>query len=192
MLKRRNVFLLNAIFALILSMSLLSCAKKTVQREEAVAPPEEIKPSETVTSPAVTPPPKPMPGPVEENLFQAQRQRKKEEAVFANEDIHFDFDRYDLKPKAREILSDKAFFLRKYPGVKILIEGHCDERGTNEYNLALGERRANSAKQYLVQLGISEGRISTVSYGEERPLDPGHNEEAWARNRRAHFEIVSR
>ena len=76
--------------------------------------------------------------------------------------------------------------------MKIQIEGHCDERGTVEYNLALGERRANSAKRYLTSLGIPENRISTISYGKERPLDPGHNEEAWTKNRRAHFVILSK
>jgi peptidoglycan-associated lipoprotein len=76
------------------------------------------------------------------------------------------------------------------PNAKIRIEGHCDERGTNEYNMALGERRANSAKKYLIKLGVKESQLSTISYGEEKPLDPGHNEEAWAMNRRAHFAIV--
>ena len=80
----------------------------------------------------------------------------------------------------------------KYPKVKIQIEGHCDERGTAEYNLALGERRSNSAKKYLISLGVPEGRISTISYGKEKPLDPGHNEEAWAKNRRDHFIILSK
>ncbi len=107
-------------------------------------------------------------------------------------DIHFDFDRYDIRPGDAEILKENAALLLRYPKVRIQIEGHCDERGTNEYNLALGERRANSAKRYLVSLGISEDRISTISYGEERPLDPGHNEEAWAKNRRAHFVILSK
>jgi peptidoglycan-associated lipoprotein len=76
--------------------------------------------------------------------------------------------------------------------VKIQIEGHCDERGTIEYNLALGERRANSTKRYLISLGIGDKRISTISYGEEKPLDPGHNEEAWAKNRRAHIIVISK
>lgn len=107
-------------------------------------------------------------------------------------DIHFDFDKYDIRPGDAEILKENAALLLKYPKAKIQIEGHCDERGTNEYNLALGERRANSAKRYLVSLGISEDRLSTISYGEERPLDPGHNEEAWAKNRRAHFVILSK
>ncbi|UCF55852.1 MAG: peptidoglycan-associated lipoprotein Pal, partial [Deltaproteobacteria bacterium] len=102
------------------------------------------------------------------------------------------FDRYDLTPRAREILSQNAELLLKHSQVDIQIEGHCDERGTIEYNLALGDRRSNNAKQYLLSLGVSPNRISTISYGEEMPADPGHNEEAWAQNRRAHFIVLSR
>jgi len=107
-------------------------------------------------------------------------------------DIHFDFDKYAIRPGDAEILKANAAVLAKNPNVKIQIEGHCDERGTSEYNLALGERRANSTKNYLSSLGISAPRISTISYGKERPLDPGHNEEAWAKNRRSHFIITSK
>jgi peptidoglycan-associated lipoprotein len=107
-------------------------------------------------------------------------------------DIHFDFDKYDIRPGDTEILKENGTLLKKYPKVKIQIEGHCDERGTVEYNLALGERRANSTKKYLTSLGISPDRISTISYGKEKPLDPGHNEEAWAKNRRAHTIILSK
>jgi peptidoglycan-associated lipoprotein len=107
-------------------------------------------------------------------------------------DIHFDFDKYDIRPEDAGILSENATLLKKNPKVKIQIEGHCDEKGTVEYNLALGERRANSTKDHLVSLGISSDRISTISYGKEKPLDPGHNEEAWAKNRRAHVIVSSR
>jgi len=107
-------------------------------------------------------------------------------------DIHFDFDKYDIRSEDVEILKGNAALLLKNPRVKIQIEGHCDERGTVEYNLALGERRANSAKKYLISFGISADRISTISYGEEKPLDPGHHEEAWSKNRRAHFIIISK
>ncbi len=106
--------------------------------------------------------------------------------------IHFDFDKYDIRPQDAEILKQNAEVLKRFPTVKIQIEGHCDERGTEEYNLALGERRANSAKRYLISLGISADRITTISYGEERPLDPAHNEEAWAKNRRAQFVITAK
>jgi peptidoglycan-associated lipoprotein len=107
-------------------------------------------------------------------------------------DIRFDFDKYDIRPGDAEILKENAALLMQYPKVKIQVEGHCDERGTNEYNLALGERRANAAKKYLLTLGISTDRISSISYGEEKPLDTGHNEEAWFRNRRGHFVILSK
>lgn len=106
--------------------------------------------------------------------------------------IHFDFDKYEIRPEDALILQENAALLMKHPAVKIQIEGHCDERGTVEYNLALGERRANNAKKHLVSSGISKDRISTISYGKERPLDPGHNEEAWAKNRRDHFVILSK
>jgi peptidoglycan-associated lipoprotein len=107
-------------------------------------------------------------------------------------DIHFDFDKYDIRPGDAALLKENAALLNKYPNVKIQMEGHCDERGTVEYNLALGERRANQAKNYLVSLGISSARISTISYGKEKPLDPGHNEGAWAKNRRAHTVVTAK
>jgi peptidoglycan-associated lipoprotein len=107
-------------------------------------------------------------------------------------DIHFQFDQYDLSEEARKILTEDAKVLSNHPSLRIQIEGHCDERGSNEYNLALGERRAMGAKLYLIKLGVQENRLSTISYGEERPVDPGHNEEAWAKNRRCHFVILSR
>jgi peptidoglycan-associated lipoprotein len=107
-------------------------------------------------------------------------------------DVRFDFDRYNIRPTETEILKGNVALLKKYPGMKFQIEGHCDERGTSEYNLALGERRANSIMKYLVSLGIESNRISTISYGEERPFDPGHNEDAWAKNRRAHFVILKK
>jgi len=107
-------------------------------------------------------------------------------------DIRFDFDKYNIRPGDTAILKENAAVLKKYHNVKVQIEGHCDERGTNEYNLALGERRANSTKNYLLSMGISPERISTISYGEERPVDPGHNEEAWTKNRRAHTIITAK
>ncbi|MBN2244658.1 MAG: peptidoglycan-associated lipoprotein Pal [Candidatus Aminicenantes bacterium] len=107
-------------------------------------------------------------------------------------DIHFEFDKYSIPLKEAEILRENCALLKNHSGMKFQIEGHCDERGTGEYNLALGERRANSTKKYLVSLGIEPGRISTISYGEERPLDQGRNEEAWTKNRRAHFVILKK
>ncbi len=102
-------------------------------------------------------------------------------------DINFDFDKYNLRPEARDILKGHAAWLAGNKDYKMVIEGHCDERGTTEYNLALGERRAVEAMKYLVGLGVDAKRMKTISYGEEMPLDPGHTEEAWAKNRRDHF-----
>lgn len=124
---------------------------------------------------------------LENEAIREEMQRARE--AFVSEDIHFDFDQSVLTSQARDILERKAAWLRRNPGASVMIEGHCDERGTAEYNIALGERRARSAMDFLIDLGISASRLSTVSYGEERPLDPRHNEAAWAKNRRAHFAI---
>ena len=104
-------------------------------------------------------------------------------------DIHFDFDQYSISQEDRKILSSHADYLLKNKNVKIIIEGNCDERGTTEYNLALGDHRALEAKKFLVNSGVDRERIKTISYGKERPLDPDHNEEAWAKNRRDHFVV---
>ncbi|MEK6692484.1 MAG: peptidoglycan-associated lipoprotein Pal, partial [Nitrospirota bacterium] len=104
--------------------------------------------------------------------------------------IYFDYDKYNIRDDVKAILEKNAAWLKKNPGVKIQVEGHCDERGSNEYNLALGDRRARSARDYLVLLGVDPKRVSTISFGEEKPLDPGHNEEAWTKNRRGHFVIL--
>lgn len=114
---------------------------------------------------------------------------KKAKEDFENRDVLFPYDSYVLSQEARALLQEKARFLQQNPELKTLIEGHCDERGTKEYNLALGDRRAQAAKRYLTGLGIAPDRMKTVSYGKERPLYPGHNEEAWAKNRRAHFAL---
>jgi peptidoglycan-associated lipoprotein len=107
-------------------------------------------------------------------------------------DIHFDFDKYAIRAQDREVLSKDAAWIKKNNPNAVTIEGNCDERGTAEYNLALGERRALETKKYLVTLGIEEKILKTISYGNERPLDPGHNEGAWAQNRRAHFVAGSK
>lgn len=104
--------------------------------------------------------------------------------------IHFAFDSFDLRPDARTTLQRKAELLKANPEIRLLIEGHCDERGTAEYNLALGERRARAAYEFLVLLGINPSRLQIVSYGKERPLDPASNETAWAANRRAQFKLL--
>jgi peptidoglycan-associated lipoprotein len=109
--------------------------------------------------------------------------------TFENQDIYFDFDAYTLSEPAKRTLDEKVAFLKRYPKVKVTIEGHCDERGTTEYNLALGERRANSALQYLANSGVSRANLTTISYGKERPVVSGNDEAAWAKNRRDHFAL---
>lgn len=106
--------------------------------------------------------------------------------------VYFDYDKFDIKDEYKAVLEENARFLKNNSTIKIRIEGHCDERGTREYNLALGEKRANAAKQYLVSLGIEEDRIDTISFGKEKPLALCHNESCWWQNRRAHFVIISK
>jgi peptidoglycan-associated lipoprotein len=130
---------------------------------------------------------------------EARRAREAEEAIkpidSAEEEalefgeIYFDYDKYNLSGKSISTLSENAEMLMDSPGMDIVIQGHCDERGTDEYNLALGEKRGQAARDFLVNFGIAKSRISVISYGEERPVDPGHDEEAWAKNRRAEFVI---
>jgi peptidoglycan-associated lipoprotein len=121
-------------------------------------------------------------GPGGENIGMAG-----EEGVL--KDVNFAFDSYKIDGKAKDVLNANAEWLKANAGSKVQIEGHCDERGTNEYNMALGNNRARAAFDYLRTLGVEVSRMSTVSYGEELPLDPRHNEEAWAKNRRAHSKL---
>jgi peptidoglycan-associated lipoprotein len=137
----------------------------------------------------------------EEDLKQAQmaeqaaREEEEKRAeiaaaqMFMNEDVYFYFDSSALEDVAKDLLYQKAKWLRMDPDASVIIEGHCDERGTNAYNIALGDRRAVSTKVFLLDLGIDANQLSTISYGEERPVDTGKNEEVWAQNRRAHFMI---
>ncbi len=142
---------------------------------EPPAPKEEVKKEE------------PAPAPVK------QEEVKKEEPVEVRLDpIYFDFDKYFLRSDAKEALNRNAQSLKDNPQVKIRIEGNCDERGTVEYNLALGEKRAKAAMDYLVNLGVDQSRITVISYGKERPLYPAHDEEAWSKNRRDDFVTTSR
>ena len=128
---------------------------------------------------AAPPPEQPAPSASEQELF-AQNVR----------DAFFDLDKSDIRPDARDALTKDAEFLRSYPDIRVSIEGHCDERGSTEYNLGLGQRRAEAAKNYLVSLGITANRIDTVSWGKERPFCTEHDETCWQQNRRGHFVMV--
>ena len=110
-----------------------------------------------------------------------------EETRSALQDAYFDFDDASLRDDAKNALENNAKYMEKNSSTAVVVEGHCDERGSVEYNIALGEKRARAAKDFLVSYGVTAGRITTISYGKERPFDPGHSEEAWAKNRRAHF-----
>jgi len=124
----------------------------------------------------------------EERMREEARMRRERE-MLVNEDIRFEFDKSRILPEAQAILKRKAAFLSANPAITVVIEGHCDQRGTSEYNMALGDRRAQSTKVFMIDLGIASNRMVTISYGEERSVDPRSNEAAWAKNRRAHFAL---
>lgn len=177
-------------------MIVTSCAKKTVKVD--LAQTQEDEAAKLAAEKAKLAAEKAKQEEIARQRALDEKRRQKEAAMrkitaarnlFMNEDIYFDFDRSDLKPETQEILKRKAEWLRKNPGESVIIEGHCDERGTNEYNLALGDRRAQSAKNFLNDLGIAKSPLITISYGEERPADPLHNETAWSKNRRDHFVL---
>ena len=167
-----------------LIMAIASCSgKKKPTSAEAI--PSETQP--TVTSPGHEM--------TEEALAEKHRKEEMEKLKntamqkFVNEDVFFDFDDAYLRPDAQEILKKKVEWLKANPTVSVTIEGHCDERGSEAYNIALGNRRAQNIRTFLIDAGISGDRLQTISYGSEKPIDPGHDEAAWARNRRGHFHI---
>jgi peptidoglycan-associated lipoprotein len=202
-MKRSLVIAALVFFAFSSVFLLSSCAKKQVITEEkemkAPAKVEEEKPVEAAKEEVVTKEEakverlkeleaakKEEPAKIDEEKAWMERRAAKFEA----ESIYFDFDKSFIKLEYRPILNEKAAFLKDYPEMRVRIEGNCDERGTNEYNLALGERRANSAKNFLVSSGIAADRIEIISYGEERPRALGHNEASWSQNRRDDFVLI--
>lgn len=195
-MKRNPLWSSLLAIGLLVALAAGGCAKKQVVSEGDTTPPTAVdsttsakpQPVETPITPA---PSQPAPGrsaavePAPSKPVTGGGLSR--DTTAGLERIHFDFDTYNIKPGDRETLSANADYLQQNPGVRIRIEGHCDERGTTEYNLALGERRANSAFQYLMDLGVDPNRMGVVSYGEEAPLDPRRDEQAWAKNRRAEF-----
>jgi peptidoglycan-associated lipoprotein len=189
-MKKTLTVLIALAFACSSILLMASCAKKQVKVEEAKPMAPEMK--------------KEMPkvGDTEayrraeaERLARLRELEKNQQVLaaiqaFESDHIYFDFDKAELKPEARAILVKKADWLRENPEFSVRIEGHCDERGTNEYNLALGERRASAAWRFLNALGVSGSRVSTISYGEERAAVYGHNENAWSKNRRDEFKVI--
>lgn len=156
------------------------------------APPPEPTPAPVSTPTVVTIEPVPTPQPTP-RVDESDITRKSLSEISSYlKPAFFDYDKSDIRSDARDVLAADATWLKRYPGVQFTIEGHCDERGTAQYNLALGDRRANAAKDYLASLGVDASRIKTVSYGKERPFDTGHDEEAWQKNRRAHFVVTAK
>lgn len=195
MLKHWTISALALVLTLLVVFSVSSCAKKKISSEPSTTSAEEearkradeeARQRELERQNALK----------EEDLSEgslsarmADQRTESARTIFENEDIYFEFDSIRLSPDAQEILAKKAVWLRANSRASATIEGHCDNRGTNEYNLALGEGRAQSAKAFLVDLGIDSSRLKTISYGEERPIDRAETEEAWNRNRRASFVL---
>ncbi len=199
---KKHLTLIGLLMVFVFSLALFSgCAeKKAVVKDEAI---QEQKVAPTQTAPvAVTD---------DEAARRAKEQADREAALKEQaakdaaarrnlaalndlnlQNIYFDYNKSSIRPEAREILKANTEIFTKNSAATIVVEGYCDERGTAEYNMALGERRAQEAKKYLANLGVKSSQMKTVSFGEERPLDPGNNEEAWAKNRRAHFVVNSK
>ncbi|MFQ5839612.1 MAG: peptidoglycan-associated lipoprotein Pal [Candidatus Methylomirabilales bacterium] len=184
-----------------IALTLAGCPKKPVLEEQgagAAGPAPQVVTPEPPKPPMeepVTPRPPVAEAPVKEPaITQAPVVEPRAPAPTPEaprlKDVFFDFDKAVLRPDAKAALDENLRWLRANVAAKIVLEGHCDERGTNEYNLALGERRAQAVRDYLVAAGIDAGRISTISYGEERPFVLGHDESAWKWNRRGHFVVV--
>lgn len=192
---KSRAWILGALMLAMLLVLPVSCAKKKVTME--AEPMEEERAVEDTAAQQAAEAEAARREAEMAKMSEADRQREEaammaEEArmrAFVEENIHFDFDKYVLTPKAMMILDEKASYLREHPAVRVLIEGHCDNRGSNEYNLALGDRRANSAKNYLVKSGVAESRITTISYGEEQPLCTENTESCWWKNRRDQFQV---
>lgn len=188
--------LTTAIAVMVLVAALGACAKKTPPVARPVPPPPTATdPSATRPPTPPTPVPEPQPIPPEPTISSDDIGSKDIDDINRNspfQPVFFLYDQYEVDSSAQQSLNGNAEILRKYTSWIITIEGHADERGTAEYNLALGERRALAARNYLVSLGIPADRLRTVSYGKEFPFDPGHTEAAWSKNRRAHFVVTSK
>ena len=181
---------------LLVSMTAAACKKKVPPVTRPAPPPGATTTGGGGTGGPPPPPAEPIPEPVsvppvpEDTISASSLDELNRNSPL--KPVFYDLDSAELSPTAQQALQENAQVLRKYGNWQITIEGHCDERGTAEYNLALGERRAITARDYLVSLGIPAARVKTVSYGKEFPFDPGHDESAWSKNRRAHFVITAK
>jgi peptidoglycan-associated lipoprotein len=188
--RRFHLFVLVALTA---SLILAGCAKRPATTQAAAPAPTGRAETVTPTPPAPAPPPQRAPETAPPAQAPTARPSIKEFVSIPElKDIFFDFDKYDIRANDAKTLDANASWLKSNADHLVLIEGHCDERGTNEYNLALGERRAKAAMNYLVSQGVQANRITIISYGEERPVCAEHNEACWAKNRRSHFLVKPR
>ncbi len=187
-MRTNRTLVVSLAFLLVGTLSLVNgCKKKPPQTTE------QAKPAEAPSNPSsteVAPPTRTAPQSVESSPLSASLEEMNQKGYL--KDAFFEYDKADLRDDARTTLSADAEWLKKYPSTQILIEGHCDERGTSEYNMALGDRRANATKEYLASLGVESGRVKSVSYGKERPFCNESNETCWQENRRAHFVFTAK
>ncbi len=179
-------FLIYALTIVLVFSLAVSCKKKP---KEVPPPPPQQQEQPVVEK--VEPPVVQEPQLTEEEMFlqKSLDQINREKPLGT---VYFDYDRALVREDAKPVLDANASWLKKFRTAKVLVEGHCDERGTEEYNLALGEKRAKSAQDYLLSLGIASDRIKIISYGKSQPIDPGHNEAAWQMNRRAQFVVIEK
>jgi peptidoglycan-associated lipoprotein len=160
------------------TLSIAACASQPAPTPAPPPPPPSEAPPPPPPPPVSQQPIGPVPGSVQDFV------------INVGDRVYFDFDAFAIRADAAPILDAQAAWLNRYPAVVVRIEGNCDERGTREYNFALGERRAHAVREYLIAHGVSGARITTVSYGKERPIDPGEGEEHWARDRNGHTAIL--
>jgi peptidoglycan-associated lipoprotein len=180
-------FLIYALAVVLIFSFAVSCKKKPKEVPPPPPPQQQEQPVvEKVEAPVVQEPQL-----TEEEMFlqKSLDQINREKPLGT---IYFDYDRALVRDDARAVLDGNAAWLKKFRTAKILVEGHCDERGTEEYNLALGEKRAKSAQDYLLSMGIASDRIKIISYGKSQPINPGHDESAWQMNRRAQFVVIEK
>jgi peptidoglycan-associated lipoprotein len=182
-MNKRTLILMMSLAAATVLMA-AGCKKKAPTTTPEAAPPPPAA-AEPVPAPAPPPPAAREEGVMSEDISTLN-------AKGYLKDAFFDFDKSDLREDARTALSSDSQWLKQYSSIQVLVEGHCDERGTEEYNLALGDRRASAVKGYLVSLGVDGSRIRTVSYGKDRPFCTDHNETCWQENRRGHFVITAK
>lgn len=181
-------FFLAMVTTLVVTLSLAGCTKQEIVRKDEAASPSTASAAakggeaETQAEQVATPP-------VAEAAAGETTKASAAEIPALLTTIYFNYDSSTLSDESRDRLAGHAAYLQKNPSSRLLIEGHCDERGSDEYNLALGEKRARAAWQYLVTMGVPSGRLDVVSYGKEKPADPGHDEGAWSKNRRDEFVI---